>query len=934
MLDSNSFLLRKYNELIRQRKAQTLTTLSNSMDLSWLKNKDYRIINTPELLDWALSEIDKANLIAVDTETTGLNICSMSEDNPIKDKMVGMSISWKRNQGIYIPFRHVKFENIDIGLALSRLKPRLESKSIVTHNGLFDGKVFYDEGIRLNITQDTLLLYFNMDSRTSKGSKGLKSLTRRLYHYDVIELSDIFESESDVVLFKYVDKDLCQAYACADSDHTLSIFLDSFSMLLPSQLNSYRLDIRVQNELIRSEYMGKGIDMKLLAMLNEINNRDLDTLRDLIYKYTGTSLAAMHGYENTTSRYIFNISSTEELADVLFNKLKYPIPGELKGKSTVSVDKHTLKALDDIEANTPDPVFDRLVPSDVLSSIVDFSELHVAATDKDAVLISRKRFLSKACKLAGLVTKYRKLDKLRGSFFVPLLQNNFEGHYYSSIKMTRAETARLVDTIQTLDKYLKKLVVPLGSDKYLVDFDFAQIEYRVMVGLSHMYGLAATLDNPEADYHREGGSLIIGKPPEDITDEERKSLKSVNFGIPYGMSEYGMLSNRYGIGLSESERELHLAEIRDILAKWDVGMHPIREMLDKYRAQALQPVDDSTLPPHLKGQKIGRIANVYGRTRLFGLDDLNAQKRSSIKRQAGNYPIQSFARELYCIAFCDFCDACKRAGLMDSLVPDSSKSLGFRFENKINIMAYIHDECLMSIDADVNPFYVYKLIYENCMKHLEGHPTYYCGINVITNWYEGKDDRFEAPVRYVMQKAHENQPVLRKPMSASDTRDMILAELLDFNLRRVEEELVHISPDCAKHVYDFRVIVPNFKNYHVKPKTLSYLKAHRPIKKAANGKPDPIDYVVDTVETLAIYRHYDDAVYIDMQGKEYTISNEEVIYSETPVEKEVSEYKQSGEEDFTAESSSQYDVSEHFTEWLSLLADACSQPAKTFSFGG
>lgn len=878
LFDNQEQELLEFKEYTHSRGAKSLADLRHTLDLSWLERKDYQIINTPGLLNEAIAHIKEARIISVDTETTGLNIYNLPEDCASKDHIVGMSISWKRDQGIYIPFRHARIKNLDMVYALQQLQPYLEGKSIITHNGLFDAKVFYDLGIRLNITQDTFLMYFNLDSTVGKGSKGLKAITHRLYGYDVIELSDIFGSEKDAGLFAYVDEEVCKAYACADSDHTFMVFEDTFWQLLPEQRKAYQLDIRVQNELVRSEYNGKGIDMNLLQVLNEINNKDILTLERLIYSYVGIFLSRKHGSINWDSMYTFNISSTQELGYVLFDLMGYEIPNELKGKSRVSVDKHTLKALGDKKTDDSDEILEHLMPNDLKSAIAS-CDLEVHAGDD--ILIAKKDLVASSCKVAKLVQKYRKLVKLKSSFFAPLTEDFLDGRYFSGIKMARAETGRLVDFIQTLDKGLKKLITPM-SDDYLLDFDFAQIEARCMVGLSGMSELAEHLNDPEADYHREAGVLILGKPAEDITDSERKDLKSVNFGIPYSMTAYGILENRYGIGLSKEERETHLAEINEILGKWNNSMTPIRDMLNRYRDQALTPVHDSTLPQFLKGHKIGRIFNPIGRSRLFYLDNVSKQKASAIRRQAGNFPIQSFAREIFCTAFCDLDDAMKQYGLVDIKVQDDSKPLGYRFENKVKIMAYIHDECLMSIDSSVNPYFMYKLIQENCMKKIEGHPTYYCGINIISNWYEGKSSKYEAPVRYVNKMVAANPSVYREPKSAAETRDEVLAGIREFSLSRVESELVKIAPQTAERVYDLRLIVPRFKNYAIKPLVETHLQMHRKPQKGDNA-----DFIKVSLETLIAYRKYAKNVFVDMNGKTYTfdISTYEANY-DSPVIKE------------------------------------------------
>lgn len=820
---------------IAARKAKSLNQLKMIMDLRWLKRKNYIVVSSVEQLQSFIDEMKMFRLIAVDTETTGLNICNLSPDNPIKDEVVGICISWKRNFGIYVPLRHTRFPNIDKGTALRMLQPILEQKDIVTHNGLFDGKVFYDEGIRLNIKQDTLLMYFNLDSTVSKGSKGLKALTEKRYKYSVIELGDIFENADDHGLFKHLPLDLVAAYACADADHTLQLFLDSFDMLTPGQKRSYALDIIVQNELIRSEYYGKGIDMNLLTKLHEINIHDEQTLEKIIYKYAHYLICKENHFPYSDAQYQFQLTSNDDLAYLFHTLLHYPVKKRNEDTGKISVDKFVIKALLKDESNEFDEFEEELFKDDIKSCILQYADWETSS--KDEILIKRKELKRYKYKLPALVQCWRKLEKARSSFFAPLLNNNYEGKYFSSISMTRTSTARLIDNIQTLAGYLKKLIIPFDPEtQYLIDFDFAQIEYRCMTGLSHIEWLTERLDNPEADYHREGGSLILNKPPQDITGGERKSLKSVNFGIPYGMSDVGIMENRYGIDLTPEEREKYLASVRELLSRWHKGLYQISDLLNEYRRKAIEPIPADNVPAIFGNRKISRIANTLGRTRVFDLtpsdgDELTQSEIASIQRQAGNYPIQSYAREIYCTAFTRLCEAFKEKGWTDKRVKSSRTALGYEFSNKIVIVAYIHDECLMVVDKDIDPLQVEKLIYENCMLKIKGHPRYYCGINVITNWYEGKDDRFEAPPMFVK----ECKDIID---SGKDTgyheglnpRDFVLDKITDWIHRRVLQEMQKISPTTFDtHILDLKDVLPKFTDYFIKPKMADFYGLNRDV---------------------------------------------------------------------------------------------------------
>lgn len=823
-----------YEKLIRMASIRTLAMLKTFMDLSWLANKDYRIIKTQKDLLWVKEQMEMRDLLGIDTETTGLNICSLSRDNPLKDKCVGICISWERNQGVYLPLEHTQFDNLDKHEVFKQLGRLFETKTFVTHNGLFDGKVFYDEGIRLNIKHDTMLMAFNIDSRVSKGSKGLKHLTEKRYGYPVIEFSDIFVNTSDYSLFQYIEEDLVAAYACADADHTLMLFTDMLSELLPCQIRSYLHDVRAQNELIRSEYYGKGLDMDLIRTLDEVNTKDMEKLENVIFRYTGKLLNIKYGIKQD-SVHVFELGSSDSLVKVLVNQLGYPVKKRnITGK--VSIDKFVLKALGNEYDTKPDAVFEEIVPGDIISCIEDYHLDWVSKEDKILIPFSEGKdaIRYRKYKLTQLIQKWRKLEKLRSSFFSVLINNNFEGKYYSPLLMTRAETARIIDPMQTLVGHLKRLIVPLNPEKqYLIDFDFAQIEYRDMAGESHVKWLVDRLEEPEADFHREGGAPLIGKAPEDMTKEERGSIKAVNFAIPYGMGAKGVMEARYGIDMLPELREIRMQEIEVILARWNEQLYQIRDFLNLHRAKALQEIPQKDLPWSLKGQHVSRIFNALGRSRVFDVSNMSKEKSGSIRRQAGNFPIQSHARETFVLAFTQFCDRCKAEGLMDIKVPDPSTGSGYRFENKVDIMAYIHDECLISVDADVNPYFMYKIIYEECIIHLKGHPTYYCGINVITNWYEGHAvDKHEAPIRFVQEKIAGVTSDGKFCEPNVRCCDYVLEDITAYIHRRLRVELERLY-DFSNEFVDFRVIIPKFKNYFLKPKLFDFVKPRRkPLKES------------------------------------------------------------------------------------------------------
>lgn len=800
-------VIREFCETTNATKIKTLAQIAAKMDLSWVKKKDYRVIKSVAELKECIAIMQTKRYLAVDTETTGLNIHHISYTNPIRDHLVGICISWKRDQGIYIPVDHVKFENVPLAEALRLLKPILETKEIITHNGIFDGKVFYAYGILLNIKHDTMQLQFNIDSETGRTSRALKSLIHTRYGYWPIEFEDIFEYEKDYRLFRYVDEDVVRIYGCADADHTMCLFEDLIREINPIHLRGYKKDMELLPILMISEYEGKTIDMKLLRTLNDINDNDLNTVEQLIYKFVGRSLSQKVYGHFDNEYYKFNISSAPALANIMFNKLGYPA----KGKKKTTIDKKVLKFLDDeiVSSATTKAISESLMQTDLMSDSIHHPELGLS--DKDHILINRDVFISKEYGLAMLVQLYRKLYKNKTSFFEPLLTSSFEGKSFTGIKMTRAATFRIIDTVQTLDSRLKKIIAP-PEGMYMCGYDYAQIEARVMIGLSNFTSMVERLDSPEADFHRESAASIEKCRPEEISDKVRKKYKPVNFGIPYGLGARSMLEGQKGIIKSKEEFDKLLAETVETIANWKQGMAPVWNLLEGWRDKALVPIPEYEVPWNLKGHKVGRVSSPYGRSRYFILDNMTESKAASIRRKSGNFPIQCYARDIYAQGIISLWNTLVREGLVNIREPDDYSPLGYHFRNKVIFMAYIHDEVQMIIDKSINPKWIMKQVYNNCVIHIEGHPTYYVGASIIKNWYESKAGDHEVPIAWLQQLPADTPKYA--PYVDTIQQD-IDEECYQYIKQRTVEEFQKLGIDITKDCVMTRKELSSFISYYL-----------------------------------------------------------------------------------------------------------------------
>lgn len=774
--------------------------------------KDYKVIDSVEEFDRLCDEVfPNVKVAAIDIESTGLDFFD-SEDKSWLSEMVGFGIAWKRDQGIYLPLLHESFNSLPFDYVLERMKPFLEKWIVVTHNGLFDGRVFYHYGIMMNIIHDTMQMGFVFNPHVQKGSKALKQMTHRRYGHETLELKDIVKNRKDVVLFKFFPKELVQIYACADVDYTLQLALDMLPELEGPLMKPYRRDMSLYPELIKSEYAGNAIDVDLMNRLSEAEDKDMEVLKTMIYTYVGRKFRldckynelttvgkldkeeldlALSEYQQTPEYQEASIEfklSGKELADALYSVLGYPIVRKTKS-GTPSTDKFAIEDLKTIKLRESSGWLKEDVPSNVCS----LTDIYI--DDKERTLISKEEFNMQAYPVAYLLSVHNKLNKRKTAFFNPMKADNRNGRYYTGNSLTAAETSRIINKIQILSGYLKRLVVPYSKDHYMFVFDFKQIEYRVMAGLAGQEWLVERLRNPRADYHREGGANLMGTTPEKMTSKQRKDIKAVNFAVPYGMGAQSLACNLFKT-LKPTKGQLEYAEV--LLSKWYRANPEIKLMLDKYRTMA-----------HTKGQ----VSNPSGRRRVFDLEKLTY---GQVDRMAGNFPIQSFAAELFKNAFLKFRKKLKELGI----------------EDKVTSTALVHDEIVNVVHKSVSPYLLYKIVWEECMLEIPGHPKYYAGISVCNNWFEGKADLYEAPVEYVGWAVEEFNAGRKTNEWCDNPRDMILDDIRGYLPQLYIDDLTRLQPDLTYDNIRLDLIMPKFTDYFLIPSSFLFYKANRKIDKA------------------------------------------------------------------------------------------------------
>lgn len=917
----------------------------NRYDISWMydakgnKIKDYRIIHTPEQFEALKLELMSLNpqLCAFDTETTGTDFFRYQDDPQNLPDICGMSLSWKINQGIYIAFMNSHMDTLDTDYVLSWIIPWMNKRKTVAHNGLFDGLVFYSYGYKVKITFDTLIQAFDLDSTVSKGDKGLKILTRKYFNHNTLELEDILGPNFNAELVPEIEPRLIELYACADTDYTLQVFWRQIPQLKRlGRFNIAVFDASLYDVLIPAQYWGTHLDMAKLKLLSDANAADMERLEQLMYDYvrhvvTGDLATQIIRNELNDPEYVPSYKDIEQISadlefedyinSLLYKPQKYGKPERLKfsGNDLQTIFFRLLKypitrlnpknghalindeALQDLlvyninsdqyldAGETLESVGSSTYLRFTLSEDV-YSAVHqagISAYGSDKYLVEKDKFNSYQYPFAYLLKIWRRLDKFRSSFYDKYLKESYNSWFYTKYSLTSADTARIINPIQTMEGSIKQLVTPFSDDYYMVVFDLSQIEFRVMLGLANNYWkqlldspnlntlgldkdleskkldeLIERLNNPEADYHREGGSKFVGCAPEDMTKQQRSDVKAIHFSVPYGAGAYSISESKIR-GASNQQKTSILTDTQALLNNWQKNLYPLYYYLEYARDIAETPAPVELLPelltrdeldkqgnPYLdrngnplRRRDYGIVTNPMQRARYFPLQPWDGSRAASIRRMAGNFPIQSFARDIFFTMIKNLYTSLENDGLTKTPSKDRLRHSSELKDDLglVHVHNFVHDEATLQVHKSIHPYRIYKYI-NACMKSvfLPGFPKFYMGVSIVDNWYQGKLDEYEAIESFIEQKIEEydSNPQLFDSMTWDNTTPALYVfnELKEFMRKRVVTELETLNlfnPSTPTEPIELSEIQLRFKNYYVKPRLGLYF---REIKKAVRSE--------------------------------------------------------------------------------------------------
>ncbi|KOQ79480.1 DNA polymerase I [Stenotrophomonas maltophilia] len=527
---------------------------------------EYETVLTAEQLQAWVERLQQADLISFDTETDALDA--------MRARLVGISLAVEPGRAAYIPVGH-DYPGAPVQLpmqqVLDALRPALQdpAKKKLGQHGKYDLHVLRRHGVAVRgYHDDTMLESFVLNSTATRHD--MDSLALRYLGYSTIKFEDVAGKGAKQIPFSQVGIDEASRYAAEDADITLRLH----HALQPQLLAEPALDSVYRN-----------IEMPLVPVLASIEGNgvriDTDELRRQSQDLSSRMLAAQQKATELAGR-SFNLDSPKQLQAVLFDELKLPaVVKTPKGQPSTN--------------------------EEALEAIADQHEL------------------------PRVILEYRGLAKLRSTYTdkLPEMVNPDTGRVHTSYHQSGAATGRLSSSdpnlqnipIRTEDgrRIRRAFVAPEGFQ--LLAADYSQIELRIMAHLSEDPGLVRAFEQG-ADVHRATAAEVFGRTLEEVTPNERRAAKAINFGLMYGMSAFGLARN---LGIDRGQAQ-------DYVALYFSRYPGVRDFMERMRQQARDQ---------------GYVETLFGR-RLY-LNDIHARNqglRAGAERAAINAPMQGTAADI------------------------------------------------------------------------------------------------------------------------------------------------------------------------------------------------------------------------------------------------------------------------------------------------
>jgi len=559
--------------------------------------QDYHVVSTTSSLDELLDRVSSTKSLAFDLETTSLNATSA--------QLVGVSLSPAQGEAYYIPVGHVgwgQVEQLPLEYVIDRLRCPLEDAHLakLAHNGKYDMTVLAEHGINVNnLTFDTMVAAYLLCEK----SLGLKALAFSRLGIEMTPITELIGSGNKQLSMSQVEIARAADYACADADLTRRL--------------AELLDPELRHEGLWQLFT--EVEMPLVPVLIHMERNgialDTDLLRQMAHRVGGQLLELEKEIYNAVGHQ-FNINSPQQLGQVLFDEIG--LPGNKK-KGSYSTGAPVLE-----ELRGTHPVI-------------------------------------------GFVLDYRQLTKLKSTYIDALagLINPRTGRVHTSFNQTRTATGRLSSSDPNLQnipvrgelgrEVRQAFIAPPGS--CLLSGDYSQIDLRALAHLSQDPGLLDAFHHNE-DIHTATAVRLFGVEAEQVTADMRRVAKTVNFGVIYGMSDYGLVQ----------ATELSREEASQFINAYFEKYPGVKQYLEATKQEA---------------RETGRVQTLLGRRRSIPeINSRNWQLKSAAERMAINMPVQGTSADIIKVA-------------MINLLREMQKR-----HLKSKMLLQVHDELLFEVPDD------------------------------------------------------------------------------------------------------------------------------------------------------------------------------------------------------------------------------------------
>ena len=574
-----------------------LTSIKNEVKIEKnqkaINKKEYYLIENLEQIDKWITEAEELGEVAVDTETNSLD--------PHQADLVGVSLSSKIGKACYIPIGHKSNKCIEKDLVLKKLKPLLEDPSIkkIGQNIKFDFIVFFKHGINMTSMEDTMLMSYVLDA--GKNRHNMDTLSEIHLNHKTIPFKDLVGTGKKEINFSEVDVEKAKDYAAEDADITFRLY-KKFQKSLKDEkmINIYEIFEKPLLKILAfMEIEGVKIDNKFLKSLSNKFEKKIIKIQNEVFKI---------------SKKEFNIASPKQLGEILYNDLK----------------------------------------------IADLKKTKKGSFATSASVLEDLAF--KGHKFPQLVLDWRQVSKLKNTYSDSLPEhiNPNTQRVHTSFLLAATTTGRLASSDPNLQnipiksddgKDIRKAFIA-KKDHVLISADYNQIEMRILADLADVKGLKKAFKNNE-DIHSLTASQIFNVDIKKVNQDQRRKAKAINFGIIYGISQYGLAK------------------------QINVTNHEAEEFLNAYflKFPEIKIYMDRTIK---FCRKSGFVNNIFGRRSHFiNINDKNYNIRNFQERAAINAPIQGSAAEIMRLAMIRL-----------------DKKLSDQKNQKTKMLLQIHDELI------------------------------------------------------------------------------------------------------------------------------------------------------------------------------------------------------------------------------------------------